>query len=153
GVSMGGGAAYALAMKHRDQFKVCAALFPPLNTRWEDCHGRYVSDFDPDCWGWRTDFSRRNEPIARFGPVTIRLKRMVGPLYGFGPEVAQRVAHENPSELLERLDVRPCELAMFIGYAGKDEFNIDAQVESFLVLARARGICPAVEYVPDGRHD
>lgn len=153
GVSMGGGAAFALAMKYRDQFKVCAALFPPLNTRWEDCHGRYLSNFDPSCWGWRTNFSRRNEVIARFGIVPIRLKRLIGPLYGFRPGVADRVALENPAEMLERLDVRPDELALFIGYGGKDEFNVDAQVESFLVLARARGICPVVEYVPDGKHD
>lgn len=153
GVSMGGGGAFALAMKHRDQFSICAGLFPPVNTRWEDCHGRYLSDFDPNCWGWRTDFSRRNEPIARYGLLTIRLKRMIGPLYGHGPNVAARVAQENPTEMLDRFDLQPGELSMYIGYGGKDEFNIDAQVESFLVVARGRGIFPVVEYIPEGRHD
>jgi S-formylglutathione hydrolase FrmB len=153
GVSMGGGAAFALAMKHRNQFKICAAFFPPLNTRWADCHGNYLSDFDPNCWGWKDDFRRRREPIAHFGVVTVRMKRLVGPVYGYGPEVSGHVSKENPAELLERLDIQPCDLAMYIGYGGKDEFNLDAQVESFLALAKARGICPKVEYLPDGKHD
>src|SRR5262249_49615199 len=56
GVSMGGGGAYTLAIKHRDRFAVVLGIFPPLNSRWVDCHGRYMADFDPNCWGWRTDF-------------------------------------------------------------------------------------------------
>ena len=42
---------------------------------------------------------------------------------------------------------------MFVAYGGKDEFNIDAQVESFLYLAKCRGIGVAVAYEPNGHHD
>jgi S-formylglutathione hydrolase FrmB len=154
GVSMGGGAACALGMKHRDLFAVCVCVFPPLNTRYIDCHCRYLTNFDPCCVGWRTDYSRRNEVIARFyGVIPIRMKRLIGPLYGFGPEVAGRVAKENPAELLDRLNIQPHDLAIYIGYGAKDEFNIDAQVESFLALARPRGICPTVVRIPEGRHN
>jgi hypothetical protein len=42
---------------------------------------------------------------------------------------------------------------MFIGYGGKDQFNIDAQVESFLFVARQRDLPIAVSYFPNGKHN
>jgi hypothetical protein len=42
---------------------------------------------------------------------------------------------------------------MFVGYAGRDEYNIDAQVDSFLYYAKYRGLGVAVAFEPDGRHD
>ncbi len=155
GVSMGGGAAYNLAIKYRDRFATAIGIFPPLNNRWIDCHGRYMGNFDPNCWGWRTDFSRRNEVIGRFyGVVTIRLKRITDPLYGkrVVPSV-EEVARENPIEMLAAYNVQPGDLAMFIGYGGKDQFNIDAQVESFLFVAQERGLPVAVTYFPHGKHN
>src|SRR5262249_17922529 len=89
GVSMGGGGAYNLAIKHRDRFKVVLGIFPPLNTRWLDCHCRYMSRFDPSCWGWRTDFSNPYEVVGRFyGVITIRMKDVLNHLYTGGPETA-----------------------------------------------------------------
>ena len=69
-------------MKYRDRVKVVVGVAPPLNNRWLDCHGRYMRNFDPDCWGWRTDFSRGHEVVGRFyGVVTIRLRQVMDPLY------------------------------------------------------------------------
>jgi S-formylglutathione hydrolase FrmB len=155
GVSMGGGAAYNLSIKHRDRVGGVMSIFPPVNTRWIDCHGRYMGNFDPNCWGWRTDFSRRNEVVGRFyGVVTIRLKRITDPLYGKRVvPTAEEVASENPVEMLAQYNVQPGDLGMFIGYGGKDQFNIDAQVESFLCVAQQRGLPVAVSYVPGGKHD
>lgn len=155
GVSMGGGAAYNLGIKYRQRFGVVVGVFPPLNMRWVDCHCRYMGNFDPCCWGWRTDFSRRHEVIGRFyGVVTIRLKRITDPLYGrrVAPTVEQ-TSSENPIEMLDAYNVQAGDLAMFIGYGGKDQFNIDAQVESFLYTARQRGLPVAVSYFPQGEHD
>jgi hypothetical protein len=42
---------------------------------------------------------------------------------------------------------------MYVAYGGRDQFNIDAQVESFLYVARQRGLEVAVGYEPDGKHD
>lgn len=156
GVSMGGGAAYNKAFKYRDQFKNVLGIFPPLNTRWEDCHGRYKGNFSPDCWGWRTTWNRRFEVVARYyGVFTIRVGQVIRPLYGKMPaeELLANISAENPIEVMERCDVQPGELNMFIAYAGKDEFNIDAQVESFLCLAKQRGLCPTVAYNARGHHD
>lgn len=131
GVSMGGGGAYNLAIKHRDQFKVVLGIFPPLNTRWLDCHCRYLTPFDPDCWGWRTDFSNPYEVVGRFyGIITIRLKDIMGSLYDGGPQTAAQVSWENPIELIDRLDLQEGELCMYVAYGGRDQFNITAQVES-----------------------
>jgi pimeloyl-ACP methyl ester carboxylesterase len=154
GVSMGGGAAFNLGIKYRDRVKVVVGVFPPLNTRWVDCHCNYMSKFDPCCWGWKTDFSRGLEVVGRFyGVITIRLRRVIDPLYGRGPQTVELVSKENPIELIDRLSLKPGELCMYVAYGGKDQFNIDAQVESFLYRANQRGLCIAVGYDPKGKHD
>ena len=155
GVSMGGGAAYNKCIKYPDQFKIALGIFPPLNLRWEDCRGRYFGNFDPECWGWRTDFTRPLQPVARFyGVVTIRIRQILGPLFGRGdPGVTEKISRENPIEMLSRYDVRPGAFEMYVAYGGKDQFNIDAQVESFLYVARQRGLQVHVDYDPRGRHN
>jgi S-formylglutathione hydrolase FrmB len=154
GVSIGGGNAFNLAIKFRDRFGVVFGIFPPLNLRWMDCHGRYAGNFDPDCWGWRTDINRGHEVLARFYVIfPVRLRTVAYPLYGRGPDAIERISRENPIEMLDTYDVRPGELQMYAAYGGRDEFNIDAQVESFLYRARERGLCVGVGYEPRGRHD
>jgi S-formylglutathione hydrolase FrmB len=154
GVSMGGGAAYTLAMKHRDRVKVVLGILPPLNTRWLDCHCRYMAPFVPSCWGWRTDFSNPYEVVGRFYCViTIRLKDVLDGLYSGGPETAALVSQDNPIELIDRTGLREGELAMYVGYGGRDQFNLAAQVESFLYRARQRGLTVTVAYDPKGKHD
>jgi S-formylglutathione hydrolase FrmB len=155
GVSMGGGAAYHTALKYRDRVGAVVGFLPPLNTRWVDCHGRYLADFDPECWGWRTDFSRGCEVVGRFyGVITIRLKRIFDPLYDRSdPNSVAEISAANPIEMLMRYDIQPGELEMCVAYGGKDQFNLDAQVESFLYVARARGLDVHVCYDPKGKHD
>jgi S-formylglutathione hydrolase FrmB len=154
GASMGGFSAYNLAMKYPERFKVAIGMFPPLNLRWVDCHGRYLADFDPACWGWRTRL-RSCEPVGRFygGLVTIHLRSVVNPLFGHGPEALAAVSWENPIEMIDRLDLQDGVLDMYVAYGGKDEFNLDAQVESFLYRAKQRGLGITVAYDPKGHHD
>jgi hypothetical protein len=153
GASMGGFGAYNLAIKHRDQFKLVVGIMPPLNLRYEDCHGRYFANFDPTCTGLRERL-RPWQPVGRFfGVVTIRQRALSLPLFGRGDhEVIQMIAAENPVEMLESYDVRPGQLDMFVGYGGKDEFNIDAQVESFLYVAKQRCLPVHVSFDPKGHH-
>jgi pimeloyl-ACP methyl ester carboxylesterase len=154
GVSMGGGAAVNKLIKYPDRFKVAVGIFPPVNLRWIDCHGRYMGNFDPDCWGWRTEW-RRHEVVGRFyGVVTIRMKHVIGPLYSRNnPNILDEIRVNNPIEMLDIYDVQPGQFALYIAYAGKDQFNIDAQVESFLYVARQRHLDIAVGYEPNGKHD
>jgi S-formylglutathione hydrolase FrmB len=154
GVSIGGGNAFTQAIQHRDRVGVVAGVFPPLNLRWMDCHCRYKGKFDPCCWAWRTDISRGHEVLARFYVIfRVPVRKVVYPLYGRGPDAIARISADNPIELLDACDVRPGELEMYVAYAGRDQFNIDAQVESFLYRARQRGLCVAVAYDPRGKHD
>ena len=50
-------------------------------------------------------------------------------------------------------EMKPGELEMFAGYGQLDEFNVDAQVESFAYMARGRGLTVHTVCVPRGRHD
>jgi pimeloyl-ACP methyl ester carboxylesterase len=152
GVSMGGGAAYAKAFKYRERFGIIIGIAPPLNTRWESDRGRYSDDFDPDHWSFRTDFSRGREVVARFTGIPVRVRQITRPLYGRDPDYLE-VAADNPLELMVGRDIKPGEFSMYIAYGGRDQFNVDAQVESFLYVARQRGIHPHVDYSPEGRHD
>lgn len=152
GGSAGGFAAYNLGFKHRDEFGILAGFLPPLNLRYEDCHGRYFAHFDPTCTGYRERL-KPWQPIARFyGLIAVRQKQLAWPLFGKDREAIQRIAAENPVEMLGRCDIRPGEFDMFVGYAGRDEFNIGAQVESFLHVARVRGLTIEVAYDPNGHH-
>jgi S-formylglutathione hydrolase FrmB len=155
GVSMGGGAAFDLGMRNRDCIGVVAGIFPPLNLRWLDCDGDYMGKFDPHRWAWRDQITRPHEPIAVFaaGAIKIRLSHLLGATFGTGDDALVEVAQHNPIELIDRTHLRNGELEMFVAYAGKDEFNIDAQVESFLYLAKHRGLGVYVVYDPLGHHD
>ncbi len=155
GVSMGGFAVFNHGIRFRDKFGVVVGVYPAVNLRWVDQSGNYMANFDPDDWGWRTDFSRRREALGRFyaGLVTFRVKHFIDPLFGHGEDAIKEIMRQNPIELIDRLNLKNGELAMYIGYGGKDEFNIDAQVESFLYYCKMRGVEVSVGYEPDGRHD
>src|SRR5262249_29882748 len=75
------------------------------------------------------------------------------PLYGHGPEAIEGMSSINPLELMERTNLRPGELNLYIAYGGLDEYNVKAQVEGFLAFARGRGLEITVDYDPRGRHD
>ena len=154
GASMGGFGAYNLGIKHREQFSVVVGIMPPLNTRYADCHGNVRSNFDPACFGINERY-RPLTPVAKFygGLITVRRRSVTKPIFGEGPDVVQRIAAENPSEMLWTHDVKPGDLAMFAGYGEKDEFNFDAHVQSFAYLAKKRGIDVHVVKVTDGRHN
>jgi len=152
GASMGGSAAFAHAIKYRERYNLAIGFHPALNMRWVDCHGRYRGNFDPFCWGWRTEL-RPNESLGRAKGFAIRFKYLLDPLIGRGPDAIARLSEFNPIEMLDRYDVRPGDVDLYIAYGGQDELNIDAQVESFLYCARQRGLKVDVAYDPHGRHD
>lgn len=154
GVSMGGAAAFTKVMKHRDKFGVAATFSPPLNMRWLSCRDKYFDNFDPGCWNWREHFDPR-DVIGKFcgGLVTIRMGNFLNPMYGKdNPDTLALVASENPIELLDSMNIKPGFAEFYVAYGCKDEFNIDAQVESFLHRAREKCIEVTSEYRASGRH-
>jgi S-formylglutathione hydrolase FrmB len=153
GVSMGGFGAFNLGIRHRDAFGIVGAIFPPLNMRWQDCHGNPRAKFDPRCWGWRTAFDNPREVVARVGPAVVRLGDLLYPVFGEGEAATVEITANNPIELIDQTHLKNGDLEMFIGYGGKDEFNIDAQIDSFLYLCKKRGIGVYVAYDPNGHHN
>jgi pimeloyl-ACP methyl ester carboxylesterase len=152
GASAGGSAAFALAIKHKDRVRVAIGFMPLLNLRHVDCHGQYRRPFDPDCALLREQMhslealGRRRIFVLRFGDLFV-------PLFGHGDEAVAGMSRINPLELMERCDLQPGELDLYVAYGGKDEFNVAAQVESFLHGAAERGIDVTVDYDPEGKHD
>jgi S-formylglutathione hydrolase FrmB len=155
GVSIGGGAAFHHAIARRDEFGVVVGIFPPLNLRWMGPHGHYFANFDPDRWEWREHYHLGLAPVGKFygGTVSLPWRRLVNPLYGHGNQVIPQMSRDNPIEMLDAYDLKEGELEMLVAYVRKDEFNIDAQVESFLARARERNLTVAVLYDPRGRHN
>jgi S-formylglutathione hydrolase FrmB len=152
GASMGGSAAFAHAIKHKDRVKTAIGFMPLLNLRYVDCQGKYRTDFDPECFGYR-DKMRGYEPLGRRRIFVLRFSDLFVPMFGRGSNGLAGMSEINPLELMERNNLQPGELNLFVAYGGKDEFNVAAQVESFLHVARQRGIEVAVSYDPNGRHD
>ncbi|MER3415322.1 MAG: hypothetical protein C4297_03790 [Gemmataceae bacterium] len=155
GVSMGGFGAYNIAFKHRDRFRIVLGILPALNLRWLDCHGNYFGNFSPYCWAWRNRADNPNEVIGSFfhGLVTITMQEAIYPVFGRGPEGIVKASYENPIEMIDRLGIKPGEFDLFVGYAGQDEFNLDAQAESFIYMCRSRGLEITVWCDPKGRHN
>ena len=143
GVSMGGGAAFAKAMKYRDKFGVAVAFSPPLNLRWISCRGATSTTSTRAAGAAATTSRRGREVVGRLlrRAVKIRLRHVRL------PAVRQRqpddggsvVAPENPIELLDRSTSSRAFAEFYVAYGGKDQFNIDAQVESFLYRAKQKG--------------
>jgi S-formylglutathione hydrolase FrmB len=155
GISFGGAAAYHHAIVRRDEFGIVFGIFPPLNPRWMGADGRYFAKFDPNAWGWREHYNHGLEPVGKYvgGLIRVPWRRLVHPLYGSGSEVVPQMSRDNPIEMLDRYNLRPGELEMLIAYVGRDQFNIDAQVESFLYRSAERGLKVHVLYDARGKHD
>jgi poly(3-hydroxybutyrate) depolymerase len=153
-VSAGGYGAMAIALRHRDLFGVIATIGGPLNMRYDNFEGHYGDDFDPATYRERTEYDR-NMIIARyyFGLRRRRVKTFLEPVYGPGPDMIAKVARDNPADLLASTGLQPGELAIYVNYAGRDNYNFDAQDKSFAWLAAGRGIAVDLVEVPRGRHD
>ena len=154
GVSAGGFGAMAIALKHRDLFAAVATIGGPLNMRYDNCNGRYGDDFDPATYRERTEYDP-DMIIARyyFGLLRRRVKKYLEPIYGPGPDMIAKIVRDNPADLLSSTGLQPGELFMYVHYAGRDNYNFDAQDKSFAWLAAQNGI--AVELAEDafGRHN
>lgn len=154
GVSMGGFAAFNIGLKYADKFGTVIGVMPALNLRWIDCRGDCMGDFDPCCWGWRTNIDDPCEVIGDFGVIKVRMKDFIYPVFGRGEEALRLASNENPIELLDKTNLQPGVLKMFVGVGCQDEFNLDAQCLSFLWRLREKGLRGDAEAVvfKYGRH-
>jgi Putative esterase len=154
GISAGGFGAMAIAIKNRDIFGAVATIGGPLNMRYDNCQGRYGDDFDPATYRERIEYDP-NMQIGQFyfGLLRRRVKKYLEPVYGPGPDMIAKVARDNPADLLSSSGLRPGELAIYVNYPGRDNYNFDAQDQSFAWLAAQRGITVELTQVLRGRHN
>ena len=154
GISAGGFGAMTIALKHRDVFGTVATVGGPLNVRYDNCQGRYGDDFDPGTYRERTEYDPELI-IARYylRLVRRRAKAFFEPVYGTGPAVGAKVARDNPYDVLSATDLRNGELAIYINYPARDNYNFDAQDQSFAWLAARRGVAVELAEFPGAQHN
>ena len=117
-----------------------------------DTSGNYMANFDPNNWGWRNRSDDPLEVIGKYGPLKIHVKDVLTPAFGRGTPSVLIASENNPIEMIDRFHIQPGQLDMFVSIAGKDNFNLDAQAESFVYLARRRGLQVDTYYEPKGTH-
>lgn len=152
GVSMGGFGAFSIAIKEPHKFGTAIGIVPALNIRWMDQCENYRAGFDPLNWGWRNAATQPHEVIGVFGPIHVKVKDIIYPAFGKGAGSMLLASDNNPIELIDRTGLKPGQLDMFITMAGKDNFNLDAQAQSFIYLARARGHHIDAMLFPEANH-
>jgi poly(3-hydroxybutyrate) depolymerase len=154
GISAGAFGALSIAIRHRDFFGSVATLAAPANLRYSNTDGNYREDFDPATYRWKVEYDPNEVAgVFWFGLRRSRAKKYLEPVFGTGPEVVSRIASVNPADLIFTTDLHPGDLAIYLNYAGRDNWNFDAQVESFQWLAAQKGIAVTAECEPCARHN
>ena len=90
-------------------------------------------NFDPNCWGWRTEFNRGLQVVGRYYLVfTVRERWSASrSTAATTPTRPNWSARENPIEMLDAYDVRDGEFNMYIAYAGRDNFTSKPRSRAF----------------------
>lgn len=153
GTSAGGFGAMSLAIRHRDTIGAVATLAGPLNLRYSNIDGDYFEDFNPATYRWKTGYDP-DEVIGAFycGLRKVHARRYISPVFGEGDEAVARIIRTNPADLIFSTDLRAGELDIYVHYGGRDEYNFDAQDESFAWLAAQKGVPITLARDPDGTH-
>jgi len=153
GASAGGYGAMSLAIDHRDFFGAVVTLAGPLNLRYSNRDGDYFGNFNPASYRWKTRYDA-NEVIgiSYFGLLRLRARRFMSPVFGEGDAAAVRITRTNPADKLFSTDLQPGQLAIYVNYPGRDNFNFDAQDESFQWLAASKGIDVTLICDPGATH-
>lgn len=147
GMSAGGFGALSLGIRHRDFFGAVATLAAPANMRYTTVGPKhYRENFDPVTYRWETEYDPDQiAGIFYAGLSRTPASKYVRPVFGDEPGVVSRIAEVNPADLLFTSGIAPGELAMYLHYPARDNYNFDAQNESFAWLARSRGIAVDLE--------
>ena len=150
GISAGGFAAMSIAMKHRERFGAAATVAGPINMRYDNIQGRYADDFDPTTYREETEYDP-DLVVARyyFGLLRRRVKQFLEPVYGSGPGYDRQDCRRQIRPTCSfPTGLQPGELAMYVNYPSRDNYNFDAQDQSFAWLAAQRGIAVELADIP-----
>lgn len=140
GISAGGFGALSLTMRRRDEFALVSVIAAPVHMLYFNSKGRYGAEFRPATYRERQEYDS-NEIVGKFfGVVRIPARRLVEHAFGPAEQVLENVRALNPANLLVDTDLQPGELEIYVNYPSHDNFNFDAQAESFGWLAAQRGV-------------
>jgi S-formylglutathione hydrolase FrmB len=154
GASAGGFGGASIGLRHAETFGAIATLGAALNLRYTTCNDNTLEDFNPATFRWKTQYDP-DEVVGKFyfGLDRVPARKYVSPV--FGDDVASvpaRIAAVNPADLLYTTHPQPGRPFMYVNYAGRDNWNFDAEAESFLWIARQIGY-PVDSYRdPGARH-
>ena len=143
-----------IALRHRDVFGVIATIGGPLNVRYNNIQGVYGDDFDPATYRARTAY----EPEMIIAYYYLGIVRRAAPgsfssrSSATGLIVSDKVTRDNPADVLAATDIRPGEL-IHVNYPSDDNYDFNAQDQSFLWLAGRRGLAVDVKVVPGAQHN
>ena len=153
GFSAGGYGAMSIAIEHRDFFGAVVTLAAPLNLRYSNHNGVYFEDFNPATYSWKMHYDPQ-EIVGSFycGLMQVPARKFMEPVFGDGEAAAIGITRTNPADLLYSTNIQPGELAIYVSYPGRDNFNFDAQAESFHWLATQRGVEVTLVRDPNGTH-
>jgi len=153
GVSGGGLGGLSIAIRHRGFFGAFAGLAAPANLRYDNCDGNYREDFRPETYRWKATYDPDEVAgVSLLGLWKSRVRTYIEPVFGDGPRVVPEIVATNPADLIFSTGLQPGELAIYLNYGGLDNWNFDAQAESFAWLAAHRGICVDLDRDPCARH-
>ncbi|WP_419193233.1 alpha/beta hydrolase [Kolteria novifilia] len=140
GISAGGYGALSLGLRNRDYFGNIVALAAPANFRYSARSGRYFTNFNPSNYRWRELYRPAQVVGKYFAIIRLRAGRFLNPVFGPREQVLDKVRQTNPADLIRQLPIQPGEVDILLHYPGLDNFNFDAQNESFQWIAASEGI-------------
>lgn len=155
GVSAGGLAGASVALRYPHLFGAVATIGAPLNLRYTTCSGNSREDFNPATYRWKNDYDPE-EVVGTFyaGLSRVPARKYIAPVFGDDVNaVPTKIMAINPADLLFTANPAPGRPAMYVHFAGRDNWNFDAQAESFIWLAQGRGLPVDVDRTPHGRHN
>jgi S-formylglutathione hydrolase FrmB len=154
GNSAGGFSALSIGIRNRHAFGVVATLAAPANGRYDNIYHDNRANFDPATYRWKTQYDP-DEIVGRFyfGLRQVPANRYIAPVFGDDPSlVIPRVTAVNPADLILSTNLQPGEMALYLNYPARDNWNFDAHAESFAWLASQRGICVTLDRSPCRQH-
>ncbi|AGA25372.1 alpha/beta hydrolase [Singulisphaera acidiphila] len=154
GLSAGGFGALGLAIKDRAFFGAVVTMAGPANMRYTTCNQDNLADFDPATYRWNDRYDPK-QVVGRFycDLKPVYAEKYVTPVFGTGPGVHESIRRENPADLIFTTDLQPGQLDIYMNYPGDDNYNFDAQAQSFAWLAAQKGVAVTLECAPHGHHN
>lgn len=149
GQSMGGFGVFYLGFQHPDVSKILVGIYPAVDLRYS-CNGNKMLDYDSTCYqSLAFDDPKRIRMSALGGLFKQTEQQTVYPIFKSNKNlesvwpkdmpVWKRMRSVNPTDMLRDKKYNLTNTSMFVIAGSEDEFNIDAQVQSFIQVIKSLG--------------